>query len=64
MSSDILMTLLYDLTPEERGLVLRDDLPIWTFPDDYVVRLRESLGRVNPALAADVPEDTPEDVPE
>ena len=64
VSSDILMTLLYDLTPEERGLVLRDDLPIWTFPDDYVVRLRESLGRVNPALAADVPEDTPEDVPE
>ena len=53
VSSDILMTLLYDLTPGDRGLVLREDLPIWTFPPDYVARLRESLGRVNPALAVD-----------
>ena len=51
VSSDVLMTLMYNLGPEERGLVLNKDLPLWEFPPDYVERLRESLGRVNPALA-------------
>lgn len=50
VSSDILMTLMYDLSPEERGLVLRDDVPLWYFPDDYVERLRQSLAKANPAL--------------
>jgi len=52
VSSDLLMSLLYDLAPEERGLVKREDLPIWTFPEDYIVRLREALAKANPSLAA------------
>ena len=50
VSSDILMTLMYDLSPEERGLVPYEDFPLWDFPDDYVERLRQSLARANPAL--------------
>jgi len=38
-SSDILMTLMYDLSPEQRGLVLKKDMPVWEFPDDYIERL-------------------------
>lgn len=53
VSSDILMTLMYDLSPAERGLVKYPDFPVWDFPEDYVARLRESLARVNPALAVD-----------
>ena len=49
-SSDILMTLMYDLPPEKRGLVRSDSNPIWTFPDDYLPRLRQALGVSNPAL--------------
>ena len=55
VSSDILMTLMYNLTPDERGLVQQDGLPLWTFPPDYVERLRNSLAEINPKLA--VPED-------
>ncbi len=43
VSSDILVTLLYDLSPEERGLVLLSDLPTWSFPDDYIERLELQL---------------------
>lgn len=45
VSSDLLMTLLYGLPPEERGLVKEKDFPIWGFPPDYVERLRASLER-------------------
>jgi esterase/lipase superfamily enzyme len=51
VSSDILTTLLYNLAPSERGLVLEPDSPIWAFPDDYIDRLRRALGKENPALA-------------
>jgi hypothetical protein len=51
VSSDILMTLMYNLSPEERGLVKYEDFPVWDFPEDYVERLRKSLAEVNPALA-------------
>lgn len=51
VSSDILMTLMYNLTPEQRGLVLRDDIPEWKFPPDYVERLRASLIENAPKLA-------------
>ena len=50
-SSDILMTLRYNLSPAERGLVRSDDSPIWTFPPDYITRLREAIVKVNPELA-------------
>jgi esterase/lipase superfamily enzyme len=48
-SSDILMTLRYDLDPEQRGLVTTDEVPIWEFPPDYLERLRASLARIDPA---------------
>ena len=35
VSSDLLMTLLFDLQPQDRGLV-QNDSGIWTFPDDYI----------------------------
>jgi len=49
VSSDVLMTLRYDLAPAERGLVLAEDGLTWVFPEDYVARLRELL---RAALAA------------
>ena len=50
VSSDILMTLLYDLEPADRGLVWSDSLPLWTFPNDYTKRMLEALASSNPAL--------------
>jgi esterase/lipase superfamily enzyme len=50
VSSDILMTLLYDLPPEQRGLVWSDELPVWVFPDDYVARLLDALQESRPDL--------------
>jgi len=43
VSSDILMTLMYDLSPEERGLARNVEMPIWEFPADYQKRLLEKL---------------------
>jgi len=42
-SSDILMTLRYGLRPGDRGLVQPDNSPIWSFPEDYIDRLRRKL---------------------
>jgi len=50
VSSDILMTLLYDLAPAERGLVWDDALPLWTFPADYNQRMLDALAATNPHL--------------
>ena len=50
VSSDILMTLMYGLSPGERGLVKYENFPVWDFPDDYVTRLRSSIAEVNPAI--------------
>lgn len=49
-SSDILATLTFDLRPVERGLVSVDNLPIWTFPPDYIPRLRQALMKVQPEM--------------
>jgi len=46
-SSDILMTLMYDLTPEQRGLVLKKNMPVWEFPDDYLNRLWATIAEIN-----------------
>ena len=43
VSSDVLMTLRYNLAPAERGLVLDEDGVGWQFPEDYVQRLRTAL---------------------
>ena len=40
--------LLHDLRPDERGLVQSEDIPIWTFPPDYIQRLRAALLEVSP----------------
>ena len=47
-SSDILMMLMYDLNAEQRGLVLKPNMPIWEFPNDYMSRLWAALAEVNP----------------
>jgi len=43
VSADILMSLLYDLTPAQRGLERSDDYPVWRFPVDYPERLQRGL---------------------
>jgi len=52
-SSDVLMTLYYGLTPEQRGLVEQQDLPIFTFPPDYIPRLWNAIETVDPDFAED-----------
>ena len=47
-SSDMLMTLMYDLMPEQRGLRLKTSMPVYEFPFDYMARLWKSLAEVNP----------------
>ena len=47
VSSDILMTLRYGLTPAERGLEQRDDSPVWRFPVDYLTRFETALARAD-----------------
>ncbi len=42
-SSDILTTLMFDLEPKERGLVQDSETLIWSFPADYIQRLRNAL---------------------
>ena len=51
VSSDILSTLMYDLTPEDRSLYRTEEWPIWKFPPDYITRLTAKLVERNPALA-------------
>jgi len=50
-SSDVLMTLYYGLTPAQRGLVEQEDLPIYTFPSDYISRLWSAIEKVDPVFA-------------
>ena len=51
-SSDLLVTLYYGLAPQQRGLVEQDDLPVYTFPSDYISRLWSAIENVNPEFAA------------
>ena len=50
-SSDILMTLTYGLSPEQRGLLEQEDFPVFTFPPDYIARLWEAIEDVDPVFA-------------
>ncbi len=50
VSSDILSTLMYDLSPEERSLTRTREWPIWQFPPDYITTLAERLAKQNPDL--------------
>jgi len=51
VSSDILSTLMYDLSPEDRGLLHSQEWPIWQFPPDYITKLTSRLIELNSALA-------------
>jgi hypothetical protein len=42
------MSLMYDLTAEQRGLVLKPNIPVWDFPLDYMSRLWAALAEENP----------------
>jgi esterase/lipase superfamily enzyme len=42
-SSDIMMSLMFELRPGERGLTRARSSPIWTFPPDYLERLDRAL---------------------
>jgi len=48
----MLTYLAYNIDPARRGLVkAADDLPVWSFPPDYIERLRKVLVEMNPQLA-------------
>jgi esterase/lipase superfamily enzyme len=51
VSSDILSTLMYDLSPAERGLTRSEEWPIWQFPPDYIDTLADRLLKENIAPA-------------
>jgi len=51
VSSDVLATLRYDLTPRQRGLAQDPDTGVWEFPADYLSRLEEVIFEADPALA-------------
>ncbi len=51
VSSDVLMALYYGLTPKQRGLVMMDDLPVYTFPPDYIPRLWGAIEKEDPVFA-------------
>ena len=53
-SSDVLMTMYYGLTPEQRGLVEQEDLPVFTFPPDYISRLWNAIETVDPEFSEDL----------
>ena len=46
VSSDIIVSLLSDWEPEQRGLLRSTEQPTWVFPDDYVQRLQETLSKI------------------
>ena len=50
-SSDVLMTLYFDLEPTQRGLVDDADMPVYDFPPDYIKRLWTAIGEVSPEFA-------------
>jgi esterase/lipase superfamily enzyme len=45
VSGDILASLYWDLSPEERGLVRAPGSVVWQFPDDFTQRLREAIDK-------------------
>lgn len=62
-SSDLLMTLMYRLSPEERGLIRPDGELSWSFPPDYISRLRQAIFKANPALGEAIHEQASDSAP-
>jgi hypothetical protein len=54
VSSDVLLNLWTGFDPEERGLEKHENLPIWTFPDDYIERSRAVLDEFIPATPSSI----------
>jgi esterase/lipase superfamily enzyme len=52
VSSAILMSLRYGLTPAVRGLEQRDDSPVWRFPPDYLARFETAFAKADTARRA------------
>jgi len=50
-SSDVLMTLYYGLKPKQRGLIEQEDMPVYSFPPDYITRLWDAIKDVDPEFA-------------
>jgi len=48
-SSDILAALRFGLTPAQRGLSRPAGSPVWTFPPDYISRLKAAISGIQPA---------------
>ena len=46
VSSDVLISLYYQLQPTQRGLTLLPDLPVWSFPPDYNQRLQAKMTEI------------------
>jgi len=53
-SSDVLMSMYYNLSPNQRGLVEQEDLPIFTFPPDYITRLWDAIKAVDPGFSQEL----------
>ena len=51
VSSDLIALLGYNLGAAQRGLQKEADLLVWTFPPDYIERLRKVLLEMNPDSA-------------
>ena len=51
VSSDLLTLLAYDMGAAERGLEKEENLLVWTFPPDFIERLRKAIVEMNPQLA-------------
>lgn len=49
VSSDLLLTLLFGLSPEQRGLI-RDQYQMWKFDKDHLSHLRRELKKLDPKL--------------
>jgi esterase/lipase superfamily enzyme len=50
VSSDVLLTLLYDLPPQKRGLLFNTKTQTWFFPKDYDNQVSIAIQKVDPVL--------------
>ena len=48
VSSDLVALLSYDIGAAQRGLEKEPNLLVWTFPSDFIDRLRKVLVEMNP----------------
>ena len=51
VSSDLIALLAYDIGAAERGLEKEPNMLVWTFPPDFIERLRKVLAEMNPDWA-------------